>query len=268
MPFSAALKESGRGALKIIKDTLRVVRQHPEITFYPYAAVFFISITYPLVSATVFASWYRRIFSDTSGLVPGHARAIIGLVVFSAFYTALVTAYFTCATSVSVIAKLDSLEVPRFYGLLQVARHFFRVTRFALISVFFFPIGIYAQRKKLPSGWIGVLGSSLTLHMAQVAPAVLATNKPLGATVRNSVDSLGRFWREGLVLKITMYLAAFVVVVLPKLIQHGFFHGYTASKIGWAVSIEIAASGLVGFKVLNSIFTAVMYHEARSETKV
>jgi hypothetical protein len=211
----------------------------------------------------VLARWYQRVFSETNTLVPNKAGLVLGLVGFLAFYSALVAAYFTSAVSINVIAKLENHPTPPFYGLIRVIKNFFRVTKFAVLSVFFFPIGIFVQRRKLPGGWAGVLGSSLTLHMAQIAPAVLTTNKKFGETVRDSIDTLGHAWRESLMLKIWMYALVFLIVVLPKLVQHGLFKGHAASNIGWIISLELGASTLVAFKVLNSIFTAVLYHEAR-----
>jgi len=252
-------------SFEVIKDSLLVVRQHPEIALYPYAATLFISITYPIVSATILAHWYRQIFSNTDVIVPDKARLIIGLVGFSAFYVALVTAYFTTAVSASVLSKLENRPTPPVYGFLRVAKNLFRVTKYAFLSLFFFPIGVFAQRRKLPRGIVGVIGSSLTLHMAQVAPSFLTTNMKLAPTIRHSVDTFGRAWREGLVLKIGTYTVIFLVVALPKLIQHGFFKSHRASSIGWVVSLELAASGYVVMKVINAIFTTVIYHKARSQ---
>lgn len=261
--FRSFIKESSAGAVTVLKHTLVVLKDHPEITAYPYVAALFISITYPLVSATVFAHWYQRAFSGTDMLVPHRLSAVLGIVGFLAFYSALVAAYFTCAVSANVIAKLEGRPTPPFYGLFRVIKNFWRVTGFAVLSVFFFPIGIFAQRRKLPGGWANVLGSSLTLHMAQVAPSILTTPHKFGETIRHSIDILGRAWRESLMLKIWMYVAAFLVFALPKLIQHGLFKGHVASNVGWIISIELGASSLVAFKVLNSVFTAVLYHEAR-----
>jgi hypothetical protein len=249
----------------IIKDSLKVVRQHPEIALYPYAATIFISATYPLVSATILAHWYRQVFNDTGVIVPDRARLVLGILGFSAFYIALVTAYFTTAVSASVLSKLEDRPTPPLYGFLRVGKNIFKVTRYAILSLFFFPIGVFAQRKKLPGGLVGVIGSSLTLHMAQVAPAFLTTNMKLGPTIRYSIDTFGRAWREGLILKIGTYVAIFLVLALPKLIQHGFFKSHHASNIGWVVSLELAASGYVAFKVINAIFTTVLYHKARSQ---
>lgn len=257
------IKESSAGAITILTHTAKVLRDHPEIAAYPYFAAIFVSITYPLISTTIFAHWYQRAFDNTDILVPHRASAILGIVGFLAFYSAIVTAYFTCAVSVNVIAKLENRQTPPFYGILRVLKNFVRVTKFAVLSVFFLPIGIFAQRKKLPEGWAGVLGSSLTLHMAQVAPSILTTPHKFGDTIRHSVDTLGRAWRQSLMLKIWMYGLIFLIFVLPKLIQKGLFNSHAASNIGWAISIELGISSLVAFKVLNSIFTAVLYHEAR-----
>jgi hypothetical protein len=252
------------GAVSVIKDSVVVVKDHPEILVYPYAALLFISVTFPIVSATIFAHWYRRIFSETYALAPHKASAILGLVGFSVFYTALVTAYFTCAVSAGVMSKLEGRPTPPLYGLARVAKNFFRVTRFAVLSVFFFPVGVYVQRRKLPRGIVGVTGSSLTLHMSQVAPAILTTNKSFGATIRDSIDTLGKAWHEGLILKVGMYVAIFLIVALPKLIQHGLFKSHSASTIGWLISLELATSSYVALKVINSIFTTVLYHQART----
>src|SRR5690348_12287666 len=86
-------------ALYVIKDSLLVIRQHPEIAVYPYAATFFVSLTYPIVSTTLLAHWYQRIFYSTNVYVPDKARLILGVIGFSAFYVALVTAYFSCIVS-------------------------------------------------------------------------------------------------------------------------------------------------------------------------
>lgn len=254
-----------KNSLDVIRDSISVVRRHPELALYPYTATLFISITYPIVSATILAHWYRRIFADTGVYVPDRARLILGLIGFSAFYVALVTAYFTTAVSANVLAKLENRPVPPFYGILRVGKNFLKVTRYALLSPFFFLVGIWAQRSKLPRGIIGVIGSSITLHVAQVAPSFLTTNAKMGVTIRHSIDTLGRAWREGLILKVGTYAVIFLIVALPKLIQHGFFKSHSASNIGWIVSLELAASSYVVLKVINAIFTTVLYHKARNE---
>ena len=252
-----------RGAARVIKESLKTAQRHPQIFLYPYIALFFTSITYSLVSATLLPGWYNRIFHTAAYVTPHKFAAILGIVGFSAFYTALVAAYFTSAVAASILAILEDRQVSPWYGLEQVGRNFLRITGFALLAVFFFPIGIIVQRRKLPAGWFGVLGSSLTLHMAQVAPAIFGTHDKFGATVRDSIDTLGKRWREGLVLKVGMYLTIFVFFVLPKIVQHHWFKSKAAIEVSWLISIELAASSYVTFKVVNSIFTAVLYHQAK-----
>lgn len=249
----------------VIKDSLRTAHSHPQIFLYPYIALIFISSTYSFISSTLLAHWYSRIFDAADYVAPHKVAAIFGVVGFSVFYTFLVTAYFTTATSASVLAMLDNRPSASLYGLKLVWHNLGRVTKFALLAVFFFPIGIIAQRRKLPTGWFGVLGSSLTLHMPQVAPAILSTKKDFEDTLNDSIDTMGKAWHEGLVIKIGMYLTIFIVIVVPKLIQHQWFKSQTASNIGWLVSIELAASGYVVFKVIGSIFTTVLYHKAKTK---
>jgi hypothetical protein len=266
--MSSNFTEALHGAADVIKVSLNTVIRQPGVLVYPYLALVFIAITYPLISSSIFNRWYNDIFLRAGYVTPHHTAAIIGLVSFSAFYAAFVTAFFTCAVSATVLAKLEGRDTTLFYGLAQVVKHSWRVARFAVLSVFLLPIGIYAQRRKLPKGIVGVLGSSLTLHMANLAPAILTTHKRFGETVRDSINTLGKKWREGLVLKVGMYVSIFVIVVLPKLIQHHFFTSQHAGNIGWLISLELATSSYVTFKVINAIFTTVLYHQARDKNRV
>lgn len=248
---------------EVVKTSFKTVLRDPQIAVYPLLAFAFISITYPLISSSIFSRWYNDIFSVAGQAAPHKVAAIIGLVGFSAFYAAFVTAIFTCAISAAVLAKLDNKPTKPLNGLAQVLSHFLRVSRFAILSVFLFPVGVYAQRRKLPGGIVGVVGSSITLHMANLAPAILTSHKPYGATVREAINTLGKSWKEGLVLKIGMYVLIFIAFVLPKLLQHHF--SPSASDIGWLVSLEFAASGYVVFKVINAIFMTVLYHQAQAD---
>jgi len=261
--FFEGTKTATRGAAAVVKDGFKVATRNPQIVASIYSGFLFISLTYPLVGASLFAHWYNRIFAQAGDLAPHRARIILGLVGFSVFYAALVTAYFSCAISASVLAKLEGRSTPPLYGWRQVSRHFLRITRFAFAAVFFFPMAVYAQRRKLPKGVVGVVGNSLTLHMAQVAPEILTEHKGVGATIRGAIKTFSRTWREGLVLKVWMYIGIFLVIALPKLIQHYIFHSRTAANVGWLVSLELATSGLVIFKLINTVFTTVLYHQSR-----
>lgn len=259
----SSAKQSSLSAFGTIKESYKIVRSHPQLLLYPYLALLFISVTYPLLSASFIAHWYNRIFADASTVAPHRFSIIVGIVTFSAFYTAFISAYFTTAVSAGVLATLEGKNPSRLYGIRQVIKHFGRVSRFALLSVFFVPMGIYAQRRKLPHGIIGILGSSMTLHMAQIAPAILLSGKVrFGETIRHSIDTMGKTWKEGLALKVGMYLTIFAVIVAPKLIQHHWYKTQTASNAGWIATLMVGASGYVFFKVINAIFTSVLYHQA------
>ncbi len=266
MPAAKSNQNPGalRGALVVIKDSFRAAHLHPQIFVYPYAALAFISLTHSFINATVLPNWYSRVFHAADYVTPHKVQAILGIVGFAAFYTALVTAYFTCAVSASVLSLLEDQNTGFLHGMVMVGKKFLRVTGFSLASVFFFPVGIYVQKDRLLKSPIGVLGSSLTLHMAQVAPSILNNDKGFGDTIRDSIDTLGKKWKEGLVLKVGMYLIVFVIVIAPKLAQHQWFKSHAASDIGWLVSLELAVTSLVTFKVVNSIFTTVLYCQAKS----
>src|SRR5579862_4434463 len=164
-------------AAGIATTSFKTVLRDPQILAYPLVAAIITPITYSFIGHSIFQRWYNDVFEVTGSLTPNHGRAVFGLVTFSAFYAAFVAAIFTCAVSSSVLAKLEGHPTKPLAGLMDVAHHFLRVSRFALLSVFLFPVGIFAQRRKLPKGIVGVLGSSFTLHMASIAPAILTTNK-------------------------------------------------------------------------------------------
>jgi len=263
--LSKQIVQPAHRAASVFKQGLQIMATNPSWLAFTVAATVVYGVTFPIISATIFSNLYSHVFSTVDQVAPHKFASILGIVTFTVFYASLISAYFSCATAASVFAQLDSKPIPLFEGLKQVGRHFGRVTKFALLSVFLFPMGIYAQRRKLPRGILGVLGSSFTLHMPQMAPAILTTHKPMGATVRDTIGTLGESWREGLILKIGMYVVIFIIFVLPKLVQHGFFHGPTANTIGWLVSLELAASSYVIFKVIYSIFTSVLYYRAKNK---
>jgi hypothetical protein len=195
----------------------------------------------------------------------------LGLVSFSVFYTALVTSYFTSAASAEVLAKLEGRSVSAVYGLRQVAKRFLRISWFALSAIFFFPLGIIAQRKKLrefPRGFAEVIGSSYSLHIPQLAPVIMSKNLGILQTLRNSINTLGEAWKEGLLIRVGMFLAFLLVGsigFLPKLIEHYWFNGQTAHLMGWLVSVFIWATGYVTIKVIGTVFTTTLYYHAKTK---
>jgi hypothetical protein len=187
------------------------------------------------------------------------------LVTFSYFYITVVTTYFTCAVSAAVWAKLDGHPTSVAHGLRIVLRRFRRISHFAVLAIFFTPLSVIAQRKKLPRGIIDVLGSSLSLHTAQMAPAILNGEQSVFETIRTSVNTLGKLWKEGLLIKIGMWSLALLltsVSFLPKLIQHYWLHGPSAHWVGWLTTTVLVLSFWVATKVLGAVFVTVLYHQA------
>lgn len=242
---------------------------------YPFLAALFILVTFPLVNGLVFKFWneiaHASLFSVADNS-PHTLRILFGLVTFSVFYTIFVSAYFTCAMSADVLARLEGRPTPPLYGLRMVLRNFPRVSKFACLAIFFFPISIISQRHKLkrPKGVVSVIGSSLSLNMSQLSPAILTENKSLGGTIRQSVSTLGSAWRQNLVIKIGMYAAFFLLIAasfLPKLVEDRWFNSETAHIIGVLTGVMLALVGYVMTKVVGSVFTATIYHQASNQPK-
>jgi hypothetical protein len=254
----------------IFREGIATLKNNPQIAAYPYMAFLFVIVTFPTVNTIALNVWNHfsadSIVSVTNG-APRTLRILLGLVTLSVFYTAFVTTYFTVAASAEVLAKLEGRKVSMFYGLQEVVRRFLRVSWFGLLAIFFFPMGIIAQRRKLsrfPIGIVEVVGSSLTLHIPQIAPAIITKNSSLTKTVGISVNTLGEAWKEGLLIRACTFLTFLLVGslgFLPKLVEHYWFNGQTAHLVGWLVSAFIWATGYVTVKVLGTLFTTTLYYK-------
>jgi hypothetical protein len=263
-----------RNTGQIFKSGLASLKNNPQIAAYPYMGFLFILVTFPTINTLVFSIWHHfspgSIISVTNN-APRTLRVLLGLVSFSVFYTALVTAYFTAATSAEVLAKLEDRKVSIMYGLQEVIKRFLRVSWFGLLAIFFFPVGILSQRHKLrkfPVGIVQVVGSSFALQLPQLAPQIMTKSSSLSETVRNSISTLGEAWKESLLIRVCMF-AAFLIVgslgFLPKLVEHYWFNGQTAHLVGWLVSVFVWSAGYVTIKVLGTLFTTTLYYQVTHE---
>lgn len=266
--FTVDIAETLHTSGRVAHHGSKVLLKDPQVFLYPLLAGLFILLTLPTVNGLVFGLWDKvashSVFTATD-YIPHKLRIIIGLVTFSYFYTTLVTTYFVCAVSATVMHKLDDQPTTPLLGLRQVGRHFLRVTHFALLAIFFTPLAIIVQWRKLPRGFISVIGSAFSLHTAQMAPAILNSHKSISATVRDSIDTLGILWKEGLVIKaLTWGLALLLTSVsfLPKLIENYWFDGSTAHWVGWVATTILAISFWVLTKVLGAVYISALYHRA------
>jgi hypothetical protein len=258
------------GAIVIIHQGLKAIKRDPQIMIYPYLAVLIILLTFPLANSLAHEIWSKTVpYTDLSltDEAPHRLRVLLGLVTFYVFYTGLITSYFTCAVSASVLHKLEGQPTTPFYGLRMVSKRFFKVTKFACLAIFFFPLGIVAQRKKLnkPRGIVEVLGSSLSLHVGQLAPAILFQDKNVLETIHHSMGTLGKAWHQNLVIKLIMYgaLAGLgFLSFLPKLVEHYWFDGSTSHVAGWVATALLGASSYIVVKVIGTVFTTTLYHKS------
>lgn len=265
--------QSFHGAQVIVKRSFGVMKKDSQILIYPYLAIIFILVTYPIVGRFVFSMWHRvqypEVVNQVTKAAPHELLVHLGLVTFSVFYTLFVTSYFTCMISASTWAELEGKPTSLLYGLRVVSRRFLRVSRFGILAVFFFPMGIIAQHKKLrsPRGVFEAISSSFSLSMSQLAPEVVAGKKGVFETVRQSVDTLGQLWKESLVIRISIFLAILLlgsVSFLPKLIEHYWFDGRTAHIVSWIVTVLLGASSYVILRVIGAVFTTTLYFEAKN----
>ena len=272
--FFQHIRQSFHGARAIVRRSFGVMKNDSQILIYPYLAVIFIFLTYPIVGRFVIGTWRSvqrpEIVNQVTNAAPHELVVHLGLVTFSVFYTLFVTSYFICMISASTWAKLEGEPTSPLYGLRVVGRRFLRVSKFAVLAIFFFPMGLFAQRNKFtsPRGGFEAISSSFSLSMSQLALEVVAGKKGVFETVRQSVNTLGELWKESLVIRISMFFAILLlgsVSFLPKLIEHYWFNGQTTHVVSWLVTVLLGASGYVVLRVIGAVFTTTLYYEAKNK---
>lgn len=273
MPFSA-IKETFRGASSVLGLSLKTLKTHPQILIYPYLALLFILATSSLVGRVVINLWHKidqpEVIGQISEVAPPALAGRLGLVTFAVFYTFFVTSFFTCMIAASTLAKLEDRPTSLFYGLKVVAKRFLRVTKFALLAFFFFPLGIIAQREKFiaPKGLLQAITRSFSLNMAQLAPAIVTGKRGVTETIRHSVETLGHSWKESLLIRIGTFSAILLLAslsFLPKLIESLWFDDSSAYIAGWIVTALLGVSSYVFIRVLGTVLTTTLYFEAKNK---
>lgn len=263
--------ETRTNSAQAVKEGLNILLKDPTILAYPIFASIFVFLTYAAVNSLMLAVWHNIFphpIMNVEQTVPSKFRVVVGIVTFYYFYTAAVTSFFTCATSAAVWAKLENHPTTFLHGLAVVARHFLRVVYFAILSVFYVPLGFIAQRKKLFRRPVDVIGSSFTLHTANMAPAIINEKIGVGATIRTSINTLGKAWKEGALIKVWVWAMLLVLVLIsfiPKLIQHRWFNNDSSHWLSWLITGVLLAFSFVITKVLGAVFMTVLYHKAQTQ---
>lgn len=258
--FSVALRNAG----EISQLGFSSLRRDIFIIIYPVMVFLVVLITVPTINALILAAFngaaHHTIFSFDEQTTKAFFYYIA--VIVTALYTALIISFFTCLISAAVLAELDGKPAPFLHGLKLIYRHKAKIARFGVFSIpfVFIPIGILAQKHKVFKSTVAVVGSSFSLSMAQLAPAILSEDEEdLYATVRHTVATLGQGWREGLVLKVGSYVVLILLALaslLPRIFSETSNPGHLA---GWLVPIFVFLGFLIVTKVLSAVLTATLY---------
>lgn len=241
------------------------LRRDVFIILYPVTAFLVALITIPLINGLILAIFngftHHSIFSfdeQTTKFFFYYVAAIA-----TAIYTALILSFFTCLICAAVLAELDGENAPFLHGLKLVFKHRNKIARFGIFSIpfVFIPIGILAQKHKIFKSTLAVVGSSYSLSIAQLAPAIFSEDEEdLFETVRHTVSTLGQAWREGLVLKIGSYIVLLILLLvslLPKIFSD---ESSDSSRFaGWLVPVVVFLGFLIVTKVLSAVLTATLY---------
>lgn len=263
--------EAIRGARGVAKHSFKSLFKSPQIVIYPYLAAVFVLLSSPFISALVIKIWnsvHPTVISEVGNEAPHILLQHLGLVAFSVYYANFVTSYFICAISATTLAKLEDQPTPALYGLQVVLKNFLRVTLFALVSIFFFPLGIISQRKKLPKGIIEIMLSSFSLSMAQLAPAVISEKRGIFSSIQHCIEILGKASLESLVIRIGTFGTVLLlgsISFLPKLLENLWFNSATAHAVGWIITGLLGLTSYVVLRVISTVFTTTLYYHAKNK---
>jgi hypothetical protein len=273
--FVDSIPGAVQGARRVAIQGLDVLRKDIAVTVYSVFVFLLLLLSIPLVNAILLAIANslanQPIFDSEYHLVK---IIFVALAIFiSAACAAMLLSYFACAVAASTLAQLEGHPAPLLKGLKVFKNRFRHITKFALVSIVYIPIGFLAQSRKMAAGThinrAEVIGSSLSLSTAQLAPAILYENKGIYDTVEHSVETLGKAWREGLVIKITIYLSVIFLTLLiglaPTLVQAYFSSSSTSQEISRLLTILLIVCLLLTTKVLGTVFTATLYWQVSSD---
>jgi hypothetical protein len=269
--FTRSALDAVRGAKVVAMQGLKVMRGDLAVTIYSLFAFLLVLLTIPLVNAILLA--IANALANEPLFASEHHLAkviFVALAVFlSTICAAMLLSYFTCAVAASTLSQLEGHPAPLIKGLKLFGGRFRQVTKFAMVSIAFIPIGFLAQRRKFGGvsvnrAKVEVVGSSLSLSMAQLAPVILSEDKSVYETAQHSINTLGKAWREGIVIKVAIYVTIFVITLLigflPTFIRNYWFMGDNgADAVSRSTTILLVICLLITTKVLGTVFTTTLY---------
>ena len=248
---------------------LDVLRKDLAVTVYSVFVFLLVLLTIPLINTILLAA--ANGLANEPLFSSQHHLAKIIFVAISVFIStacaAMLLSYFACAVAASTLAQLDGHPAPLLKGLKLFRNRFRHISKFALSSIFYIPLGFIAQKRKLTGGThinrAEVIGSSLSLSTAQLAPIILSEELGIYETIQHATQTLGKAWREGLVIKAAIYLTVFLLTILiglaPTLVQAYWFDSATSQEMSRLLTILLVLCLLITAKVLGTVFTATLY---------
>jgi hypothetical protein len=273
--FVSSIPSAVHGAKRVAIQGLDVLRKDIAVTVYSVFVFLLLLLTIPLIN-TILLAIANGLANESIFSSQHHTAKVIFVAVavfLSAACAAMLLSYFACAVAASTLAQLDGHPAPLLKGLKVFKTRFRHISKFAMVSILYIPIGFLAQRQKLTNGThikkAEVIGSSLSMSTAQLAPVILSEDKEIYETVQHSVATLGKAWREGLVIKATIYVAVILITLLigffPTLVQAYWFDSSTSQEISRLATIFLIICLLLTAKVLGTVFTATLYWQVSSE---
>jgi hypothetical protein len=266
--FAHSVIDSMHGAKLVMHQALTVLRNDITIAIYPLFVFLLVLITIPLVNGIILAFANQLASEPIFGVEQHTARTVFIAIAFvvSLVYSAMMLSYFSCVLSALTLAELEGHRAPLLKGIRLFRKRFGHATRFALLSILFIPIGIVAQRHKLkrfPVGTGEVIGGAFSLSTAQLAPLILSEDMGVLETVRLSLSTLGKGWKQNLVIKVATYLTIILLTLLigffPILIQNYWFDSNTAQAASQLGVLLLILGLFITTKVLGTVFTTTLY---------
>jgi hypothetical protein len=269
-----------RNAKSVAKQGIKVMRGDIAVVVYAVFTFLLVLMTIPLINGLLLA--LANSLSHESIFEAEHHAAKIVFVAAATFISAICVAmllsYFTCVVAASTLSQLQGHPAPLLKGLKLFGVRFRHITKFALVSVAFIPIGFLAQRSKFAKvsvnkaenrAKVEVIGSSLSLSMAQLAPVILSEDKEVYETIQHSINILGKAWREGLVIKVSTYITilflTLMIGLVPTLVQALFFTSTFSQAMGQFITVLLIICLLITTKVLGTVFTTTLYWRSITE---
>ncbi len=259
--FFVAFGPAAHSARKIVKKGLKALKSDPAIAVYPLLLLLAVISTLATISAWIYSA--ATAIAHQPLFQPEQRLSIVAFdilaILLSTIYGYMMLSFFNCLIAASVIGHLQGERAPLIYGIRVTSRHFRRIMHFASLSLIFIPLGILAQRHKLdePKPAAEVLGSSLSLNIAGLSPAIISSTTGIEETIVNTVQTMGKAWRENLIIKAGIYLVLIIIGVAIGLSTNGF------------MSLLLGVAFFIVAKVLTTVFSATVYwHAATSHGKI